>query len=148
MAENSVEIGCNLSLVAAGVGPHLEVLRHRHAAEDAAPFGRLANSELDQAMGRHRRHVHAFELYSARLGMHQPADGLEGRGLAGAVATEHGHDLAAPNLERDTLQGFDPAVGGVNVKEAQQGRARIDRGRAAQAWRSGPPEPHVAPFPR
>ena len=45
------------------------------------------------------------QLTGAGGGADQPGDGLEGRGLAGAVGAEQRHDLAGPHFEVDAVEG-------------------------------------------
>ena len=55
--------------------------------------------------GREAQHVHL-----AVGGMQQAAHDLEGGGLAGAVGSQEADDLAAVDLERDSVDGADEAV--------------------------------------
>ena len=53
-AEHPLEIGCDLCLVDAGEGAHLEILEHRHAREQAARFGHGRDAAADPLGGRER----------------------------------------------------------------------------------------------
>src|SRR5437762_14241785 len=57
--------------------------------------------------------------------MDDPGDRLQGRALADAVATQEPHDLAAPDIQRNTVQDVALAVMGVDFLNLQE---RIRRG--------------------
>src|SRR5690606_14003338 len=97
----------------------LEVLAHAEAAQDVAPLGDVHDPRWGNVVGADRRDGPALEQDAAGAGAHQPGDGLERRGLAGAVGAEESHDLAAANLEIDVLDRIDAAVAGGYVLELQ-----------------------------
>ena len=51
----------------------------------------------------------------ARRGFHQPREGSQSCGFPGAVRADQGDDAALWNLEADTVEGFDCAVGDVEI---------------------------------
>ena len=57
----------------------------------------------------------AVERDAARGRRNQPHDGLDGRGLADAVAAEHGRDAACGQLEIDPLEDVAGAIVRVEV---------------------------------
>ena len=54
-----------------------------------------------------RRRLHPQQ----RQGRHQPGDGVQGRGLAGAVRTDQRHDLTVIHVQADVLDRVDGTVG-------------------------------------
>jgi hypothetical protein len=56
------------------------------------------------------------------LGIVEPRDGAQGRGLAGAVAAEQGEDLAFVHVEADALHDVALAVVGMHVVDREEGR--------------------------
>ena len=71
------------------------------------PSGRLADAVADEVVGRDVGDVLSLECHGPHAGMEEPADRLEGRGLAGAVCADQRDDLAAADLQGDPAQGMD-----------------------------------------
>ena len=57
----------------------------------------------------------AHELDMAGLAVEQAGNGVQSGGLAGAVGTDQGHDLALIDLKGDALDGVDAAVIDVDI---------------------------------
>jgi len=90
------------------VAAELEVLAHRHLREKLAALGHLRQSAAhDDRRLRGERLAVEHHLALAR---DQARDGLEQRGLAGAVRADHHRDLAGGRFEVDALQHADRAV--------------------------------------
>src|SRR4029079_16678365 len=98
-----VEIG-DWDLVLAREGPHLKVLVHGHAGEDAAAFGALRDAELDDLVRTQPVDALAAQDDLALARAKQPGDGPQRRGLAGAVGADEGDDLALVDVDRDAAQ--------------------------------------------
>ena len=93
----------------AGVGAGKQVLLDREMLEAVPPLHDLDDTLPDQIRGGQR--VDALALVEDRslghftpFGAQQVGDGLQGRGLAGAVGAEEGDDAPLRQLEGDALQ--------------------------------------------
>ena len=105
---------------------HLQVFQHRQAAENLAALRHVADAEPGDAVRRPARGVLAEDLDRALPRRRQADQAAHGRGLAGAVAAEHGDDLAFVHLERDAMQDVALAVERMDVVGAQDGGHSID----------------------
>src|SRR5207245_7411968 len=94
-----------------GAEPH--VLADGQAREHPPPLGNVADPEPDDRLGREPVDRTALEGEGALRRMDESGDEPQGRRLAGAVGAEERHDLAGANLQRDTTERGDVAVGGV-----------------------------------
>ena len=88
----------------------LDHLEHRadvvldvEAAEDRGLLRQIADAEPRALIHRQRGDVVAVELDAAAVGLDQPGDHVEHRGLAGAVRPEQADRLAAPHVEARAL---------------------------------------------
>ena len=108
------------------VRAHLEVLEHRHRAEEA-PVLRDDRHPLPDAVARRARgHVLAVERHRAGPWPHDPEDRLQRRRLPGRVPSEQAHELARADLQVRVLEDVHLAVVRVDRVEPQQ-RARAVR---------------------
>ena len=143
--EDALEVPLELDLVGPRVGTHLEVLEDGHPAEDAPTLGRVAHAPPHEPVGRHVRDVVPVEGERPGPGVHEAAEGAEGRRLAGAVGAQQGDDLTLVDLQGDPLEGVDVAVVRMHLVGAQErlppraGRRRRCPGRGGHA---------LAPLPR
>ena len=96
---------------------HREARIERHALElDADPL-------LDRL--RVTADVQAEDLHGAGIGGAQTLEDLDRGRLAGAVRPEHPEDLAPPDLEGDSVDGFDVAVVLLQVGDANDRRVAL-----------------------
>ena len=98
-------------LALAGVGAHFEIFHHRHRGEHLAPLRHMRDAELRALGRRHREQVLPVVGDLAADRRNDAGDGLEQRGLAGAVRADHGDELAALDLERHAAQRAQAAIG-------------------------------------
>jgi hypothetical protein len=94
----------------AGEGAEQQVVGHRHAAEQFALFRHQHQAFGDQHIDRHlaqRRLALVLHLATRRQQAHQ---GRQQRGLAGAVGTDDGDDLAFADAQVDLVDGLDASV--------------------------------------
>src|SRR5439155_26185512 len=96
-----------LAVDALELGPEIEVLVHAHLAVHRHALGQVADVLADLVGLRH--HVVAGDLGDAAGGGQVAGEDAHGRGLAGAVGAEEADDLAAGDLEADTVDGQDRA---------------------------------------
>jgi hypothetical protein len=82
--------------------------------------------------------VDAVELHAAAAGRHQAADDAVQRGLAGAVAAEQRHDLAAVHLQVDAPQHVGATISATQAAHLEQRAVGIHAAtccsRAAVPW--------------
>ena len=121
--------------IGAGVGPHLQVLEHGQAIEDAPPLGHMGDPAEHDVVGGDAEEGFALEAHVATAGGEEPRQGLEGGGLAGAVVAEEGHDLALGDPERDALERVDLPVEDVEVLHLQHGVSHRRPPRAPTCFR-------------
>ena len=117
------------------------------------PSGTSATPALDDQVRRAgAAEVLALEADGAGARAQEARDGVQERGLAGAVGAEQRHDLAGPDRERHAGQDPDVAVGGVEVADLKHAsgsparcrdRRRSTAGSAATA--SGGPSAIFSP---
>src|SRR5512133_3261173 len=113
-----------LRSLAAQERAHLEVLEHRHRPEQPPVLGDDRDPLADPIARRAGRDVLTSEAHGAVPRPHDPEHGLQGRRLAGGVATEQADELAAPHLEAQALENVDLPVERVHGLELQQGLGR------------------------
>ena len=112
-----------------------QILPHREARKDAAPFRNQAKPKLGDAERGEPAQLPAFERNAAAVRRRHTHDRADGGGLAHAVAPEQRHHLAAANLEIDPEQHLTLAVARLEPFNRQHGslprhRLRRDRPRA------------------
>ena len=96
-----------------------ELFLDRQGGEDSAFLGHECDAHPRDAMGRKARDVDAAEAHLAGLCRHDADDGFQGRGLAGAVASEQRDGRAGFHAERERLEHMAPVVTGVDTIERQ-----------------------------
>jgi hypothetical protein len=93
------------------IGERAELAQHRGDLE------RTAEPQLDAGVGRQPRHVAAGEVDGARIGREIAGDLADQGGLARAIGTDQGVDLARAHVDGDVVGGdqaaeaLDQAVG-------------------------------------
>ena len=107
-------------LVVAQEGAELEVLGDREPGEDVASLGGVGEAQGDDLVGGDAVEGLAVEEDAAAAGLEEPGEGAQGGGLAGAVGADEGDDLAGFDGEGDALDGFDLAVGDLEVLDLEQ----------------------------
>src|SRR5690242_7177378 len=78
----------------APVSAELQVLAHGHASEEAAAFGDDGDALLAVAMRREAREIATVQAHRAGDDTVQAGDGVDQRGLAGAVRADDADQLA------------------------------------------------------
>src|SRR5207248_9622884 len=97
------------------VTAQVEVLLDSEDVEDAASLRHMADAHGHDAVCAETDKALAVAGDRPAARSQQPRDRAQRRGLAGAVATEDGHDLPRVRLQRDALEGLDVAVEDVQV---------------------------------
>ena len=104
-----------LLAVAACVRAHLQVLLHGQAAEHAAALRHLRQAQADDLVRLHLADGLAAVVDLAALQLQQTGDRVHRRGLARAVRTDQGDDLALIDMERNVLDGVDRAIVNIDI---------------------------------
>ena len=99
----------------AGESTHVQIFLHRHLEEDPPSLGDQGQSLGNNLMAGYMVQRLAHELDMAGLAVEQAGNGVQSGGLAGAVGTDQGHDLALIDLKGDALDGVDAAVIDVDI---------------------------------
>src|SRR5439155_14926969 len=105
-------------------------LAHRESGEDVDELEGARHAEPGQPHGPHAADVLALEAHGAARGRQQAREDVDERRLAGAVGADDRHELAAPDPQRDAVEGADAAVEHPYVDRLQQrhaGRSRASR---------------------
>src|SRR5207249_6430407 len=92
------------------VGAELEVLAHRHAGKEPAPFRHDGDAVVAVTVRRETRHVAPVEAQRAAVDTVQAGERIDERRLAGAVRADDAHRLAFANGERYVHDGSGRAV--------------------------------------
>jgi hypothetical protein len=87
------------------VAAELDVVEHRHAAEQRDVLEGAREPELGALRGGQAGDVLAAEADVAAVGPVEAGNGVEQRGLAGAVGADHGRDGTGRYFEADAVQG-------------------------------------------
>ena len=124
----------------AAAGADVEVLHDGEVGEDAPVLRHVAEAEPGDAVRRQPLDVAGRGTRSLALARpHQAHDGLHRRRLAGAVAAEQGHHLAAPTSSDDAVQDVRAAVAGVERSRAPGGLAVTRRSSIVRPRTRPPP---------
>ena len=95
--------------VLVAVTAHEDVVHDGHVGEDAQVLEGARHADAGGRGRRESRDLLAGELHAAGRERLQAADDVEQRGLAGAVGTDQGGDLALADLERDLVDRLEAA---------------------------------------
>jgi len=95
-----------------------QIVLDRHVGEQFAAFRHQTEAGLHAALQRDRADIIAAES-DATFGLQQPHDGVEQRGLAGAVGADHGDQRARRHRDRDIMHHLRPSVGNAEVADIQ-----------------------------
>src|SRR3989344_5358480 len=120
--------------IAARVGAHEQVVAHREQREHLAPLGHVHQALLHDVRWIPGGDVLAFELHRTLARVDDAADGFEDGGLARAIGTEHGGDLASTHLQAHAADGLDGAVGALDVEQLELRVVGHRHGHAASLW--------------
>ena len=104
-------------------GAELQIVLDVHGAEQFAVLGHQTQARRDAILDVERGHVQACEGGGALERQHAH-DGVQQRGLAGAVGADDGDDLVVGDLERHRAHRLDLAVGDMDVTDLQE-RAHV-----------------------
>src|SRR5215467_14702358 len=104
---------------ARALGAHEEIFRHREIAEDAPVLWHPADAEPADLVRQERVERLPVEGDGAARHLDKAHDGLEGGGLARAVAPEQRDDLALARLERHAVEHPRRAIGRLDRVKTQ-----------------------------
>ncbi len=110
----------------------IEVLAHRHVAEQLARLRALDDAAARDRSGRHAAQRAIAETDRPRV-RHEAGDGVEERRLAGTVEADDRHELSLANVDRDVVERLRLVVEDAHAVDAEQdglgvyGVAPLDR---------------------
>ena len=99
-----------------------DVLLDGEAAEDRGFLRQIADAEPRALVHRQLRDVVAVELDRAAIGLDQPGDHVEHRGLAGAVRAEQADGFAAAHIDADAAHDLARAKTLFHAMHSQEAR--------------------------
>ena len=108
-----------------GLQNRQDVLLDRQLAEHRRLLRQIADALAGAHVHRIRGDVGAVELHAAAVGTDEADDGVEGRGLAGAVGAEQPDDFAGVHFERDAAENLAAAEAFAQVLGAQHAVPRV-----------------------
>src|SRR5689334_4463761 len=103
-----------------------QVLFRREARVDATVLRAIAHPEACDAVRGESDRFLSINGHRARAAANEAEQGTQRRGAAGAVAAEKRHDLSLLDVAGDTVQHVRLAVVGMQIGDAQRGRAHAD----------------------
>src|SRR5215469_4280514 len=109
----------------------IEILAHAHVAEQLARLRALHDAAASDGGGARSGEAAAAEADRAAV-RHEPGDGVEERGLAGAVEPDDRDELAFAYLDVDSVERLRLAVENAHIGDVEQRRGS---GRDAPALR-------------
>jgi hypothetical protein len=127
------------------------VLEDRQLREQADALERARDPHARQPVGADRLQLLALERNRARIGLHESADHVEQRCLAGAIGTDDPQHLAGADLGRDVLESGDAAEGDGDIARGEHGHAgacRIVGGTADIPFLTAPHDAGAPILPR
>ena len=86
-----------------------DIVAHRHGLEEGKILKSPTNPETGDTMAWQLQQTLACEVNGAAAGLIKATQTIEERRLAGAVRADQAADLPGLNIERDIVQGHDPA---------------------------------------
>src|SRR4029078_12991821 len=117
IAVDAIEILRDAIAILARIGPHHQVFADREEREYFAPLRHVAQAQPHDLVGLHALDRLAPKFDRTLLRIENAGDGLEYRGLAGAVGAEQRDDTAAWHLEADAPDGHDRPVIAFDIAE-------------------------------
>ena len=100
-------------------GADLEILVHAESGEDLPALRDLADAEIAHAMARQATDFGPAEADAAASRTMQAGDGLDQRGLAGAVGADDGDDRSRVDRERNAVERLGIAVEQIELLHEQ-----------------------------
>ena len=120
------ETGDRALAVSARKGAHQDIFADRKVGDDLAALRHVGEAAAGAAEGRLAGNVAVVVSDRAVGPVGQPHDGLEQRGLAGAVAAQDGRDLADRHVEIDAVQHVAAVVKAVDLDELEHQLIALD----------------------
>ena len=123
-----LDVGPDAGRVTARVGAQFQVVLHALAGQHLPPFRALRDAQPHRLVGRQSAQVSPGKPDVALAGPQHARHGPQGGGLARAVGSDQGHDLALLNAQRNATHRLNRAVVHAQIFDFQQGH------------KSGPPQ--------
>src|SRR5262245_20507776 len=117
--EHTLDVLADLSGGLAHVGAELEVLLDRHPGKQARPLHDVGDALLQKGGWTQTTDRFPAEADRSLPGRQEAGDRLEERRLARAVRTEHRHQLAGLDPQRDSAQHVEASIARVHVVDGQ-----------------------------
>ena len=112
------------------VQAHLDVVEHRHVAEQAQVLERASQTHARNLVGRHADNLTARKHDGAALGRDDARENIQQRGLARTVRSDQRMHMAGANLDVDIVGRHHTTVGFVQAVTLEQNAGvRSTRGR-------------------
>src|SRR5258708_37759772 len=124
---------------------HTQVVLHVHVGEQARFLWNVADTPIDDTMGRHRTNVGSVELDRPDARMQEAANDFHDGRLAGAVEANQARDRAGGDREIDPAQDVD--IGDIAGADVAHGQERT-RGEGDHGERIDGRPAHAAASPR
>src|SRR5882672_10458595 len=105
--------------VLARIGAHHQVLAHAQERKHLAPLGHVAKTEPHDLVGFHALDRLAEKFDRALLRIENAGNGLQHRGLAGAIGAQQRYDFSVRDLDTDAPDRHDRAVVTLDIAELQ-----------------------------
>src|SRR5262245_55276393 len=105
------------------MAPRHDVLEDGHSAEELSGLEGAREAARGDAAGRLPRDGGAVEPYFAASGLHEAADHVEQRRLAGAVGSDDAADLTAVDREIDPVERANAAESNREIADLEYRRA-------------------------
>ena len=112
------------------LGCERDVVGHGEIQKQRGDLERARQAQRAAAIGREVRDVAAAEIDAAGIRRQMPGELTDQGGLAGAVGTDDGMQLALRNIERDVIGRDDAAEPAHEIFDSEQG---ISHGSASRA---------------
>ncbi len=108
------------------VDPHVEVVLHRHAPENAASLRYQRDTGAQVALRQIRRQLPAA-IGDRSLERREAGDGAHGRGFAGAIGADQRDDFAGADIKIEATHGADGPVENLEAADRQHHAASAPR---------------------
>ncbi len=115
-----------------------KVVEHGHLGEELPALRHVHDAKLDDPGGRETVEPMIVQQDAPGPRVEEPRDGLERRRLSGPVRADHGDDLAVGDLEADSPERLELAVGDFETLDAQHARPPASRDRRRSRPGPGP----------
>jgi hypothetical protein len=97
-----------------------DVLEHRQRRQHADDLEGAGDPHAGDDLGRRSRDLLAVEMNAARIELERAGDQVHHRGLARAVGADQAQHLVLDQIERQRIDGHEPAEGLGDIADGQR----------------------------